>query len=216
MKRVDSDALGVVTRALGITGAGAPVTEFIDGQLEQTLDIAPIVRRGRALAATEGIFTGLLRNIHTDAESLVTALNPYSVLPRVAAIAPYPAIVPAQFDLWLLGAVLVRTSGGGTLNATLTLQYNAQGWGLDDNDAAVAGNLTMPLGNWDTFLTQGGFTTYGILAGSDQPFLNLGLRIPRAGAPELSFFSTSSLTVTITAQVILGLFPVALGQDAIV
>lgn len=208
MKRVDSDALGVVTQALGMTGKGAPVTEFLDGQLDQTLEVGPIVRRGRTLAGTEGLFTGILRNIHTDAESLLSQFTPYAA--PVGTVAPYPAVMPRQYDLWLLGAGLRRISGGGTVSAILDLEYQTQGFGIDDSGVAVVVVRTQVLAFWDAVVTEG--ISFGLM-GTLGPYANIGLRMPRDPGTLLTFRSTSSITETLECQVIIGMFPTALGQD---
>ena len=75
MKRIDSDALGILTKALGLTGAGSQLTELADGVVDQALDVVPIVRRGRVIGASEGLFTAIMRNVHTDAETLTTGIG---------------------------------------------------------------------------------------------------------------------------------------------
>jgi len=210
LKRVDSDALQAINRALGLTGRGAPITEFLDGQLDQVFDVVPSVRRGRTPAATTGIFTGIVRNIHTDAESIATGFNPYT-FGTAGLIAPYPNPVPPQFDIWLLGAVVIRVSGGGTLSAILDVQFNQQGFGITDGGVAVVATQAQVLAHWDAFVTEG--ITFGVQAGSEAPYAKIGMRLPSTGSPGLAFRTTSSLTVTIDLQVTLGLFPASLGQD---
>lgn len=211
MKRVDSDALGIVTKALGLTGRGAAITEFLDAQLDQTLDVLPLVRRGRTQAGTEGIFTGVLQNVHGAANSLTTSVNPYNI--ATGRIAPYPDPVPAQFDIWLLAAVVRQNSGTGTLSAVLDFQSNVQGWGVDDSGVAVVATLTQPLAFWDAVAVEG--ITFGLRNGARGPYARLGIRLPRFGDPVLTFRSTSSAVATFSCQVVLGVFPVSLGQDGL-
>jgi len=208
VQRVDSDALGIITRALGITGRGSAITEFLDGQLEQVFDVAPAIRRGRTLAGSEGIFTGLLQNVHTGATSLISQMRPFNA--TVGAIAPYPVPVPLQFDIWLLGAGLRLISGSGTLSAILDLEYELQGWGIDDSGVAVVATRAIVLANWDTVVTEG--IAFGLQVNGG-PYMNIGLRLPRSSDTRFTFRTTSSATSTWECQVILGLFPTSLGQD---
>lgn len=212
MKRVDSDALGIISRSLGLTGTGAATTEFYDGALDQVLEVGPLVRRGRTAARTQGLFTGLMENVHAAANTQITRVTPYVL--GVGAVAPYPDPVPAQFDVWLLGAIMRQMSGTGTVSALLSIQYSVQGWGEDQAGAAVVRTIEMPLAFWDTLITEG--LVFGIHAGISGPWTSIGLRLPRVAGTELQFRSTSSALSTYNCQVLLGLFPVALGQDGIV
>lgn len=209
MKKITSDALGKVNQSLGITGIGAETTELHDGEVFQTLDVSASSRRGRTIEGTGGIFTGMLRNVHTDAESLSTVIDPYAV-GTTAFIPPYPSTVDRTFDLWLLSAVLRRNSGGGTLTAVLGLNYPFQGFGIDDSGVAVGGALLYPLCRWDTLIAEDALAI-GLLTGSGVPEAKFGIRLPRGVT--ISFFSTSSITVSYTCQMVMGMFPVTLGQD---
>jgi len=213
VKKIDSDALGDVKNALGLSGSGSPITELTDGVVDQVLEINELVRRGRTLAGTSGIFTPTLRNVHTDAETLTTTINPYAV-GTVAAVAPYPAAVPAQFDVWLLGCGMRRVSGGGTLTATLsmTLGTRAQGFGIDDSGTQILVAQPIRLAFFNALSTV--VTAFGQQADL-YPWKPIGLRIPRFGA-NLVFSSISSVTVSYDMQLVIGLFPSGLGQDALV
>ncbi len=212
-KKVDSQALGVVNRALGLTGAGSPETEFLDGVVDQVLDVAALVRRGRALAGTSGIFTPTLRTINTDANSITASIDPY-IPGTTNAVAPYPSTVPASQDVWLLGASVRQVSGAGTLSATLSLTVSTrtQGFGRDNGGGLVLVSQKIRLAFWDALGSDG--TNFGILneLGTHK---RIGIRIPRRSST-ITFITTSSATSTWDCQMILGLFPVALGQDGIV
>lgn len=210
MKKIDSDALDILTKALGLTGRGAPITELLDSTVDQTLDVVPIVRRGRTLAGTQGLFTGIIRNIHAAANSIETGINPYT-FGATGLISPYPNPVPPQFDIWLLGAILTRVSGSGTIRAILDAQYNTQGFGIDSAGAAVVATNTMVLAHWDAFVSEG--IVFGVTAGGELAYMPINLRLPFTGSPGLALRSTSSAAITIDCQILMGLFPVALGQD---
>lgn len=218
MKVVDSQALGMVQKALGVTGSSPGVTEFLDRTLDQTLDVTPIVRRSRTLGLSAGIHMATLRNIHTDAESLASNWEPYHS--GVGVRSPWPDPVPDTFDVWLLAAAVRQNSGSGTFLGALTINYPlaALAFGIDDSGVAIAATSETGLVVWDSVVTAG--PVMG-LKEDGQPWARLGIRIPRyvfpttAAEVSLVFRSTSSLTATFDLQLTMGLFPVGLGQDAI-
>ena len=217
MKRIDSDALGVLNKALGLSGRGSPVTELTDGIVDQALDVAPIVRRGRTLAGNQGIFTAVLRNIHTGATTVSNSIDPYKV-PSTGLIAPYPSPMPDLFDVWLLQAAMRRESGSGSINGLLQYQYSAanQGWGVDNTGAAVVGSDPVALAHWDAVATVG-TNIFGVLTSADQPLSAARpFRLPRGVDGPLIFTTASSAISTYDCQLTLGVFPVSLGQDGIV
>jgi len=212
-KKIDSDALGILNKSLGLTGAGSPITELQDGIVDQTLDVGPIARRGRTLQPSGGIFTAVMRNVHAGATSLTSEETPYDIL-AANALPPWPTPVPAQFDVWLLSASLRRVAGTGTIAATLSIRYEAtqQGWGIDDSNAAVALLSITSVAFWDAVVVAGDlvmcFTSGG--GGSRWP---INMRLPRKPNTTLVFGSTAGAAATYVCDIILGLFPVALGQD---
>ena len=217
-KRIDSDALTILTKALGLTGAGAPITELNDGVVDQALDVVPIVRRSRTLGVSQGLYTAIISNIHTAGDTRTEQLDPYR--PGTAlVIAPFPAVIPPQFDLWLLTATLRRQSGTGTVNATLAFQPGAheQAWGVNDAGAAVVQQDMQVIAYWNTLVTSN--TTFGYLSGTSPPLVQIGLRLPRGTAafpPALRFVSAASAIATYNVSLNFGLFPVSLGQDGLV
>lgn len=210
MKKIDSDALGVLQKALGLTGTGAPLTELLDADVYQTLDISAIVRRGRTQAGVEGFYYGLIQNVHTDAETITTLVNPYNFGTGVRA--PFPDPIPPQFDLWLISAGVRIVTGGGTF--TGALQYRIpqvhQAFGIDDSGVAVVNTMFFPLAYWDSLVTQP--NTFALMQ-DGTALVNIGQRIPPG--TEVRFSSTSSLTSTWDCGLIFGLFPVSLGQDIV-
>jgi len=215
VKQVDSDALGIVNRALGLSGRGDDKTELTDGILEQGVDVAPMIRRGRTLQPSEGIFYGIFHNVHAGADTQSATINPYRP-EELLRVAPYPAVVPAQFDLWLLYATVLRQAGTGTATALLDMQLSGQtqGWGVRMDGGAEVQVPRHPLAFWDTTIA----STYTFLTtvGVSQPAVKLGYRFPRTGNPDLRFFSSSSAAATWQCAIVMGLFPVSMGQDAVV
>ena len=215
VKLIDSDALEILTKSMGLTGAGAQQTELLDGIVEQNLDVVPIVRRGRTQAGKDGVYSATMRTNHTGAVTVTNTVEPYAV-GTVAVVAPYPNPVPPLFDIWLLQASVRQVSGTGTVSATLSVRYpGQQGWGINETGLTQI-LVAQPhrLAHWDTVVSVG--TNFAVLAGSAQPTANIGLRLARGGATELIFVVVSSATSAWDCQLTLGVFPVALGQDGIV
>lgn len=215
VKKIDSQALAVLNKSMGLTGAGSPQTELTDGIVDQVLSVGEIVRRSRTQAQTQGLYSAILQNVHTDSEVLTVQVNPYNV--GTGVIPPYPDPVPENFDVWLLGASVRRVSGASTLTGALFYQFPSanQGWGVDDSGVAVVESAPMGLIHWDSLVTLN--TTSGRLQGSRGLFQSLGLRMPRGASNNgsIRFVSSSSVTATFDCQLILGVFPAALGQDGI-
>jgi len=214
-KRMDSDALGVLNRALGLTGAGSQVTELMDGVVDQVLDIVPVVRRGRTQADVQGLYYPTLRNTHGAANTQSNQIDPYNV-GTVFDVPPYPANMPAQFDIWLIGASLRIVSGTASLFslATLSLRVgtNSQGFGRTHTGGLILVSQNQRLAMWDATATD--VTAYGIL-NELGTHAKIGLRLPRGGGgSELFFDSVSTGIVAVDCQMILGVFPASLGQDA--
>ena len=210
MKKIDSDALGTLQKSLGLSGAGSPITELADGIVDQALDVVPVIRRGRTQAATEGLYVAELINVHAAADSRTATLVPFQ--PTTTAIAPYPSPMDSRFDVWLLSASLQQTAGAGTLSAALFMNSPAGVMGLSTTGAAgIAGHT---LAFWDATATEN--ITFGLLNGANGPLAKLGFRLPRGITTQLVFASTSSEAATFACFLIMGVFPVALGQDVLV
>jgi len=211
-KKVDSQALGLVNRALGLTGAGSGITEFMDGILDQNFDVGPIVRRGQTLAGTDGVFMAVADNVHAGAGDLTTVIAPFAF--GTGVIAPFPDPLPNHLDLWLLGATLQQVGGTGTVEAVVRLNFpgSLQGFGIDDSGVAVVVASSITVAFWDT-IQAGPGQSFG-LQNVQFPFARINLRLPRATTISLS--STASALITFRFHMLLGLFPVALGQDVVV
>lgn len=210
MKKIDSQALDSLVRALGLSGPGSPITELTDGIVDQVIDVKDIIRRSRTQAQTAGIYTGMLRNAHTGATSLTATLAPFNA--TTTARAPYPAPMPADFDVWLLTAAVTQLSGGGTLSGALRVNCTARIMGLTTTGAAVASVQNVAF--WNTVVVEA--TTFGTKSGTTTPLQNIGMRLPRDPLTQIVFGSTSSATATFDCFITLGVFPVGLGQDVIV
>jgi len=215
VKKVDSDALGILTKALGLTGAGSPITELADGVVDQVLSVNEIARRSRTQADLGGIYTGILENNHLIADTVTTSIN----INRMAAdlaIPPFPDPMPPQFDVWLLGATLIQLSGSGTLQGALMIRFanSQQGFGVNQAGAAVVDQENVVVASWDIVSTI--LTTFGLQGGVRTPFARIGMRLPRHVDTRLQFTTISSAAVVFSCQLLMGVFPVALGQDVLI
>jgi len=217
MRRVNSEALVLVQRALGISGVSVGgVTEFLDEQLDQTVDVGRLIRRGRTQAGTGGLYYGLLENVHGAGNTQESLIAPY--LTPTGSNPPYPSPMLASFDIWVLGAHVSRLSGTGTFTGALFIIPTAtvQGWGIDESAVAVAAAVpSTPLAFWDSVVTQ---TRTFAIKEDGQPFQRIGLRLIRGArnATQLRFSSTSSAVSTYRCHVLLGVFPIGLEQDGII
>lgn len=219
VKRLDSQALGDLNKALGLTGAGATITELTDGVVDQSLTINEIARRGRTQGGTEGLYTAVMRATHVGAGNVTVTVDPYNV--GDSAFPPYPPIMPRGFDVWLLQASVREHSGGpSTIGATLSVDFSndQQGWGEDNGGSRITSSQAHRLGLWDALVNVG--TEFATLAGTEQPSIYPKLRIPRGSRPGAStnalvFLSEASAAVNFDCQLLLGVFPSALGQDGV-
>lgn len=210
MKKIDAQTLEGLNKALGLSGPGSPVTELTDGVLDQVIDVGAIVRRGRTQGQTTGLYTAMLRNVHTAADSRTATLTPYNG--TTTARPPYPAPMPRDFEVWLLTAVVTQLSGSGTLTAALRVNFPANVMGLSTTGAGIISSHNVAF--WDTVVNEG--ITFAVASAKDETVEKIGMRLPRAALTQLVFASTSSAIATFDCFLTLGVFPVALGQDVIV
>jgi hypothetical protein len=204
-------------RALGLQGAGSQETELLDGVVHQTLDVAPLVRRGRTLANSGGIFQVAFDLVRATAGAASVSWTPFAA--GANAFPPFPQTIPTDMELWLLYATLRRASGTGTVEAMLRLTNIFQGWGQDTGASQAAIQTNMVLGHWDTVVTIDGVNFVELAQGGQM--LRLGMRVPRqrnalGNLPNITATIDTSATATYEMQIIVGLFPLALGQDGIV
>jgi len=210
-KTIDSGALSILNRILGLAGSGGSQrTELEDGLVTQVLDVASIVRRSRAASGSEGIFYGLLQNTHAVANSQSSTIDPYA--PGTLQWNTYPASIPDGFDVWVLGCSSFSTLTGSNFSEGILELISSErhlGWAVDQAGAAIGGAIALStvLARWDI---AGSFNIN--LTHEEQSFVKAGIRVRRGQT--ISFSSTSSGALTTRVAVILGVFPSALGQDA--
>ena len=215
--RVDAQTLSEVAKALGLSGAPAAQTEFSDGHLDQVVDVARYIRRGRTPAQTTGWYYIVLENAHGAPGDKKTLVDPYN--PTLANVqAPYPAPVPLGWDLWLASAHLVRSSGTGTVvGAALSIDpvLLQRAIGQDDAGGPITTDLPMTLKLWNgTFDDAGAILGTGTFNGNF-PDPRIGIRLRRNA--KLQFDSTNGVTgCDLQCYVLVGLFPAGSGQDVAV
>lgn len=210
MKRLSSDALTLVDRALGAggVGGGSQHTEFSDGVLDQVLEVGPIVRRSRALA---GMYVASILMEHAGAGWLSHTVDPYN--PPAGNVGGYPKRVPDDMELWLLGASLRRTAGTGDAGGLLLWQGELMGgFGITNSDVAAS---------LDAMAIAGWVTGEAVVLTGQRPrsiatngtmFVQTNLRLQRGGAL-LTIQTDATAIADWKMTLMLGLFPLCLGQD---
>jgi len=219
-KPIESGALDLVNKALGIGGAGSAAETLLDdANVDQVLDVAPLIRRGLVPAATEGIFRGVLRTNHAIGDSQQAVWSPYDEqLSRT--IAPYTPPISDEFDIWLLRACVVVTTVSGTATCSLNMQNVRQGFGANQVGSATIVNSKIPLAFWDILHTVHDTTFMGTGNRNTEPWKKIDQRLPRLGetATRVQIFFMSEASGGPSAydcNFLFGIFPVGLGQDAV-
>ena len=208
---IDSQALEEARRILGLGGSGsgaaAGVTEYDDGLLQQVFDTVPVIRRGRTIAGSEGIFAAAFANVHVGGTetSIDTTTEPFN---EAAAAAGFPSPIPRGLDLWLLKSFFTISTAGVFNDGMLRVTY----------PAAIAGfgllAVDLPYAIYNAEVSAVGVIWGGSsLQGTDLVVQGRPLRLHRQNRLELSTRAQSA--VTVTCNLLLGLFPASLGQDIV-
>lgn len=207
MIQVKGQLLQTVARALRLPLAGGAETYFDDDNLQQVLDIGPLIRRGGSLGVTGGMWNAGIVNTHGAANTQSNSVDPYAVSSPTGS---YPSPVPTGYDIWLIGGQVFTSTAGANMGS---------GWlGLDFPAGSVAfgiasGQLIVAAFDGTTSLGGVAFGTLALPIGPDGAS-TAAVRIPRGVS--LRFDSTSTGAATTTARFILGLFPEGMGQDGAV
>jgi len=210
---VDSDALTLLRRVLGIAGRGAGRTDLDEGNLAQVVDVNPIVRRSRSLVGTDGIFMGVIQHDHgAGATTLATAINPYRATnPRAPWIFPGNR-VPDDMEIWLIAAsmALVLGTGSNFTSGTLdiTVPTAATVMSSDEAGGPVPASALV-LAMWDTIV--GGPTADVGLQENGSPWWRGPIRIRRNTTIRLRSGGINAVEVQL--MFLLALTPISLGQD---
>jgi hypothetical protein len=213
MKTVDSLALGLVDRALGLAGAGTQQTELEDGLVVQTLDVSRLVARARA-PISDGIKTAIFQNVHGGAGQNETALDPYFHTSSPGSNPHWPVPVPVGFDVWVLAVSADVNSVGNFVEAQFSVLGDHAGDAAftQDSSGGAASASTIRLGfcHFDSARSIAGdpflMTEQGDLIVYPQ------IRVPRGMT--LSWTTETTGAAVMNCFCMMGLFPVGLNQDA--
>lgn len=205
-KRVDSQALGIVDRTLGLAGKGSPVTELEDGQLVQTFDTVPAIRRGRTVADSSGMFSASIQNVHVGASDVSETLDLYNLTSGIDATPPFPGPVPRGFDLWVVNSTMLKSANDAAeVIALMQLPFTRSINIIGAQNHALAFYQDHVFVNGQRYMFQAAST--GTWA-QNQP-----RRIPRGALLRLD--STAAASLTVSWVILIGMFPEAIGQDAV-
>ena len=213
MQEVDSQALQLVARALRLSTGGSQLTQFQDELLQQSIDVGAVVRRGLTLAGTEGIHGASITNTHAAAGNETTTIAPFNL--DGLQNAPFPAEIPTFFDFWVLWACPVTLSGAGVFNgmdaSILTPAANEAFGGT--------GSTAARFGLWSDEITFTGIGSFPVSAtgAGDAAWTNpqrVGMRVPRGGT--LRIRTRAEGAAVYRLDLIVGLFPIGMGQDVLV
>ena len=190
-----------------------PATILEDASLTQVIDVRDTVRRSLTIAGSEGIFFGQLRHEHPGPGALANTIDPYAAGGN--SFPGYPTPTPRGYDIWLLGATVARDAGAGTLDgAFLSMSFLATATAFqrnNDGTSEAAGVVLMPLARWDSLDTTTGLDAVG-LTEDGESYVPIGHRIRRGS--RLQFDSdVAGAAADIQCNMLLGVFPITLGQD---
>jgi hypothetical protein len=218
MKELDSVALELVNKALGLAGAGAQTTELEDGLLQQVLEVSGLIGRGRSPIG-DAIAWAVLQTTHGGADTQVVAVDPYFTTSSPGITYNWPVPVPAGFDIWLIGATgrnLGLLTASALASGYVGLVGDVQGdaaWAQRESGGAPGAvfPIRYPLVSWTGEATLGG-QAFFVGDDNDAAARNDPVRIRRGSTIECRLTSTG--TAVYQVAILLGLFPVGLGQDA--
>jgi len=204
-----------IQRLIGIAPSGSP-TVLDDDSVSLTFPVIPhIARRSLSSLPTGGYFVGILENVHSGADDESSSIDPYNA--GVDAVAPYPAMISSDFDLWLIGITGRRSSGAGGLTGAIgsfTTPLHAQGWGRDDSGAPLITSGRIMVAQFDGISTlAAAFSTPPMITEQGILYQPIGIRLIRGCT--IGFHSTSAAAAEFQMFFLLGLYPAGLGQDVV-
>lgn len=218
-KEVDSGALTLLNRMLGLAGQGSAQTLLEDGTLNQTLDVAATVRRSRTIAGSDGgLFSFSMENEHgAGATDRVTNVDVYGT--GGTAENGVPPIVPSDLEWFLLYAGLITTGGTSSLFtegvASLLFTPGMIGFSRQSSGGAASNanlDIPIPLGRWDLLSTADGSSGVGVQE-DGAVMQRIGIRIRRGSS--IRFNSAAGGVVDVALVGVAALVPIVLGQDGI-
>lgn len=214
MREVDTDALQEVAPSLGV---GNPATAtrpvlFDDENLQQALVVNDLIRRGRTLAGSGGgIYAAQIVNSHGGAGTIIATRDPYDL--GVATGAGWPAPVPEDLDAWILSAQVAAAIGD--VDTSVATRFELRHPAVSAAFGGTGGTVTQVLRLWDTEVAISGAVAYlGGVGDGVVGYNHPATRIPRDALIVFASHKQGAGAADITLQLVLGLFPAGLGQDA--
>ena len=225
MIRLTGQALDQVLRNLRVSGVGAAGgTEFSDGILDQSFNVADLIRRGLTLAPSSGLYVGVIKCTHAGAGAQTESFDPYNPGTFVAGASAgavtgsgYPAVVnPNEFDIWLFGATVQSTI---MTEGVLQMSWPTTGVGwATGGDLSAPGAPLIPVAAWDGIeainTRSWGQSEIATADNLGSIYKRIGLRLPHGTI--LRVDTTASGAGSSNFRLNLGLFPAGLGQDGAV
>jgi len=220
MRVIDSGALDVVQRQLGLTGKGSQEAVFEDGVAQQSFDIFSAVRRGQSARGDGGYFYLAMSHEHAGAGAISQGVNPYQVADAVV-FNEWPgndggAGVTRNFDVWIESVGLERTDAGAGVMARpavvrLTMGTSSLGIGIDGAGAVLEATGSQMIAMWDGLVTVAGAIVTAVNLDTNEMVKKLGFRMPRSGT--LQFITDMDAAVDMKFTLAMMLVPVAMGSD---
>jgi len=219
-REIDSTALLLLNRALGLSGSPASATELEDGHVTQTIDVGPIARRSLPIGG--GLWYARLACAHTGVGDLNTSFDPYNAThatPGSLVKSGFPLDVPAGFDIWVISCIGLTDDATDFAAAAFDVETAATAEGISIlNTAGVVSSPAAAGGDYPYAVYDGVFTAAAAALYLTKPdgtvLTQINQRIRRGQLFHWRSTSDTAGTVTNTVLVCMGLFPEALGQDA--
>lgn len=221
-KEFEGAALTGIDVSYQQAGVGGEQNTFLDdGNISQVMGVQdPARRQLQPLGDLDGLFTGVLRNVHSVAGTLVSFVNPYD---PVNVQSGYPAPIGREFDIWVMGAFASTGGNDGGDITSASLELDNRGESQMFSDLAAGGAVTAsarerPLVAWTSFVLLQGLNAAHD-SGTDlagRTFIPLNFRMPRGRSGDSSFLLFRSLVTaaaTTTCIIRFLITPASLGQD---
>lgn len=205
MQEFDGPGLKEIQKILGLSSKPGFRTDFDSNVVQQVVDVSKIIRRGRALAASSGIWGFEIQNAHAVADTQSVIWDLYAA---GSTFDGFPSAIPEGYDVWLLGPMSI------TLSA---LQLTSAGlWIRSPLNLSQGSDLDVPLALWDADVTITGVASYGTEVGTGEVVLWKGVARRVVRGELLVFQSTSAAALAqVDLRLHVGVFAAGLGQDAV-
>lgn len=211
MTKIDGGDFTALRQGSDVGGDGV---DFDERHAQQTIPLYPeLRRRSKPLAGIDNWFYAVQQHAHAGAGGLVTSVSVYN---PPNPLNGYPSAVPEGWDIFLL-AVQGQQQAGDDADftaASVNIFPGAfsQGMGDIDTGLPVEVAIAFTIGHSTVILEDVGTN---VMAWDDSgTMLYPRIRLPRGA--NIGFASEALAATTLRAIFILGVFPMALGQDVAV